>query len=389
MNQPIYLDYNATTPVAPQVAEAMQPYLLQSFGNPSSSHAFGRRARQAVETARRQVAALLDCDAENVVFTSGGSEANNWAVKGVAWALEHRGRHLVVSAVEHPSILQACAFLERRGWQVSRVPVDHHGVIGLQELYRAVRRETVLISVMLANNEVGTLQPIAEIAEFAHRQGILVHTDAAQAVGKIPVSLRQLGVDLLTVAGHKLYAPKGVGALILARGTAIEPLIHGAGQEFGRRAGTENVLEIVGLGAACELANGSLPEATRHMQQLRDTLQSLLQESLPDCVINGHPEKRLPNTLSVSFPGLQANRLLERLAPYVAASPGAACHSDRVSVSHVLRAMGLPERIAMGTVRFSTGRMTTEREIRDAAQAIVRVVQAMRKDERGAGEATS
>jgi len=379
VNRPIYLDYNGTTPHHPEVIAAMRPFLEEEFGNPSSGHLYAVRPRQAVARARRQLADLLGCTPAEVVFTSGGTEANNWAILGSALGLAERGRHIVTSCVEHPAVLNVCRFLEERhGFAVTRVAVDGHGRVDPAAVAAALRPDTVLVSIMHANNEVGTIQPIAAIARLARERGVRVHTDAAQSVGKIPVLVEDLGVDLLSVAGHKLYAPKGVGALYVRRGTALGPLLHGAGQEGGLRAGTENVLEIVGLGQACEIARRDLAETGARLRVLRDRLEAALAAAVPEMRVNGHPEKRLPNTLNVSFRGLAANRLLEAIGLEVAASAGAACHADRTEISHVLAAMGVPEAWAAGTLRLTVGRMTTAAEVDAAAAVIAREVAALR-----------
>jgi len=359
---PIYLDYNATTPIAPEVAAAMQPTLTELWGNPSSGHVYGRRARAAVEEARAQVAALLGCEPEEILFTGGGSEANNQAIKGVAEAMRERGEALVTLAIEHPAVLQPCRYLAARGCRVTFLPVDGHGRVDPEAVRAALTPRTILVTVMHANNEVGTIQPIAEIAAIARERGVLVHTDAAQSVGKIPTDVRELGVDLLTVAGHKLYAPKGVGALYVRAGVPLPPLIHGAGHERGRRAGTENLPGIVGLGAACALARRERSEAEARLRRLRDRLHEGLAARVPGLLLNGHPEHRLPNTLNLSFPGTTGDDLLAR-TPEIAASTGSACHSGHTEPSAVLTAMGLPPRRALGAVRLSLGRGTTEAEV--------------------------
>lgn len=368
---PIYLDYNATTPVDPRVADAMAPYLRQHFGNPSSPHPYGVTTRRAVERARGQVAELLGCAAAEVVLTSGGTEANNTAIKGVAAAHRARGHHIITSAVEHPAVLEPCDYLSSQGFDVTVLPVDEYGRVDPAEVENAITAKTILVSVMHANNEVGTIQPIAQIAAIAHRAGALMHTDAAQSVGKIPVWVDELGVDLLSVAGHKLYAPKGVGALYVRQGTELVKFMHGASHEGNRRAGTENVLEIVGLGEAAEIAGRELEGAADHLHQMRDRLWDRLNAELTELRLNGHPGHRLPNTLSVSFRGLPADDLLYELWDEVAASAGAACHSEGVTVSAVLTAMDVPLEYAMGTLRFSTGRPTTAGEIDRAAEAII------------------
>jgi len=376
----VYLDYNATTPLDPAVAEAMREFMTFEFGNPSSGHLFGIEPRRAVNRARGQVAALLNCRPSEIVFTGCATESNNHAIKGVASALKSRGNHIITSQIEHPAVLEVCARLEHCGFEVTRLPVDSSGMVSVKDVEQAITDRTILITIMHANNEVGTIQPIAEISSLASARGIVVHTDAAQSPGKIPVDVRELGVDLLTMAGHKLYAPKGVGALYVREGTPIEPLLHGAGQESGRRAGTENVLGIVGLGMACQRAVEALERDREHLRRMRDLLHGGLEKSLPGVRLNGHHEFRLPNTLSLSFQGIRADRLLEEIGTEVAASAGAACHSGEVAPSHVLKAMGLPDERAAGTVRLSTGRMTTEQEIRIAVRIITDAVRALRSE---------
>jgi len=369
--KPIYLDYNATTPIDPEVAEAMRPYLFEHFGNPSSSHWYGIQTKKAVDEARRQVAALLHCNSEEVVFTSGGSESNNYAIKGTAFANREKGNHIITSAIEHPAVLEVCKYLADKGFQITYLPVDEFCLVKPRELKKSITPQTILITIMHANNEVGTIQPIAEIAKIAKEHGIVFHTDAAQSVGKIPTRVDELEVDLLTIAGHKLYAPKGIGALYVRGGIRLEKLIHGADHEQDLRAGTENVLEIVGLGQACEIAKRDLEKNTRHMQKMRDLLYAGLRQQWGEIRLNGHPEKRLPNTLSVCFKSIEANILLAEIES-VAASAGAACHSDSVRVSSVLEAMQVDLEYAMGTVRFSTGKMTTEEEVNHTVAVFVK-----------------
>ena len=372
----IYLDYNATTPIDPQVAEAMLPYVHGLFGNPSSGHPFGLAARQGVDLARQQVAGLLGCDEDDLIFTSGGTEANNHAIKGVAGAYRHRGNHIITSAVEHPAVTEVCRYLERQGFAITCLPVDQYGVVDPQQVEEVITSETLLVTIMHANNEVGAIQPIAEIAEIAHRYGALMHSDCAQSVGKIPVRVQELGVDLLSIAGHKLYAPKGIGALYIRPGVQLEKLMHGASHEQDRRAGTENVIQMVGLGKACQLIEQNLTRYAQHMKEMRCRLEQGLLASGNDLRVNGPPNRRLPNTSSISFKGLEADRILANLST-VAASAGAACHSDRVEVSHVLTAMNVPTKYAMGTLRFSVGRFTTEEEIDRALAEIKEVVGAL------------
>ena len=369
----IYLDYNATTPIDPQVGEAMLPFVHGLFGNPSSGHSFGMAAREGVDAARRQVAGMLGCAVDDLIFTSGGTEANNHAIRGVVSAYRQRGDHIITTAVEHPAVTEVCRYLEQYGIRTTYLPVDEHGMVDPQQVEDAITPETVLVTIMHANNEVGTILPIAEIAEVAHRHGVLVHSDCAQSVGKIPVKVDDLGVDLLSVAGHKLYAPKGIGALYIRPGVELAKLMHGANHEQNRRAGTENVIEMAGLGKACELIEQNLGEYAGHMRAMRDRLEAGLLESGHDARINGHPEMRLPNTLSIAFRGVEADRVLVSL-PTVAASAGAACHSDEVEVSHVLQAMNLPTEYAMGTLRLTVGRFTTADEIDRAVAEITGVV---------------
>jgi cysteine desulfurase len=381
--KPIYLDYNATTPIDPAVYEAMEPFLRDGFGNPSSTHAYGKAARDAVERARAQVAELIGARPGEVVFTGGGSEASNQAIKGTCltrprgllarlFGTQPDKLHAVTTAVEHPATIQPLEFLRQLGLSVTVVPVDRTGLVDPDAVRSALRPQTRLVSVMHSNNEVGTLMPVREVAAVCRGRGVLCHTDCAQSLGKVQVDVRELGVDFLTIAGHKLYAPKGVGALLVRDGVRVEPLIHGAGHESGRRAGTENVPYIVGLGKAAELARLSLPRATERLRQLRDRLHQRLRDGLGDrLVLNGHPELRLPNTLNVNFVGHVGAELLEKV-PEVAASTGSACHEGNVCLSPVLQAMGVPPELGHGAVRLSVGRFTTEEEVDRAAELLVR-----------------
>ena len=371
--QPIYLDYNATTPVDPAVVEAMQPYITRHYGNPSSTHVYGRTTKDAVEGARLQVADLLGCVPAEVIFTGGGSESNNTVLKGVAYTYRHHGNHIITSQVEHPATINPCLFLEQQGMRVTYLPVDRTGMVDPDDVRQAITPETILVSIMHANNEVGTLQPITEISRIAREHGVLVHTDAAQSVGKIPTLVDELGVDFLSVAGHKVYAPKGIGALYIRSGIKLEPLIHGAGHEFGRRAGTENVIFDVALGKACEAARADLPRYQRDVRQLRDLFQDELTKRFGErVVVNGHPEQRLPNTLHVNFRGVIGAELLEKI-PAIAASTGSACHAGEVTLSSVLKAMQVPPELGMGAVRFSLGRYTTREEIEQVVELLDRV----------------
>ncbi|MEX2498959.1 MAG: cysteine desulfurase family protein [Wenzhouxiangellaceae bacterium] len=371
---PIYLDYNATTPILPEVVDAMLPYLRAHFGNPSSSHVYGVRARKAVDRAREQVAALLDCDPGEIIFTSGGTESSNLAIHGVLDAVsssDPNRRGIVTSVIEHPATEKPCAWLERSGHPVARVGVDEFGRMRVADAETLIDETTALLTVMHSNNETGVIQPVAELARLARAAGALVHTDAAQSVGKVPVSVGDLDVDLLTVAGHKLYAPKGIGALYVRKGTSLEPFLRGGGQEGGLRPGTENVASIVGLGAACAVALRDLDRSAARMQQLRDALWRRLADAIPGLALNGHPELRLPNTLNVRIPGAAGDAVLVG-APEIAASTGSACHAGNTSASAVIRAMGVDPDQALGTVRLTVGRSTTEDDISRAAEALVR-----------------
>lgn len=366
--QPVYLDYNASTPIAPEVATAMREAMDEAFGNPSSQHWAGAPARRIVETARQQVAALLGCAPREVVFTSGGSEANNAAIKGAFFASSRANRHFIATRVEHPAVVAPLRFLERLGATVSWLPVDGTGRIDPDDLRRAITPDTILITIMHANNEVGTIQPIEDCATIAHEHGVPFHTDAAQSVGKIPTRVDDLGVDLLTIAGHKFHAPKGIGALYIRDGLLLEPLIHGAGHEGGRRAGTESALLAAALGRACTLADDLAPIA--EVQRLRDHFWAMLKDEFGGGIaLNGHPERCLPNTLSVSFIGRVGADILAAV-PWVAASTGSACHAGRVDLSPVLQAMGVAPEAGMGAIRFSLGRATTSEEIEQVVSAL-------------------
>ena len=364
----IYLDYNASTPIDPAVRDAMLPYLSALYGNPSSGHSMGRSVKTAVEKARQQVAGLLGASSDEVIFTSGGTEASNHVIKGVARALRDRGRHIITSAIEHPAVINPCRWLEQDGFEVTYVGVDSHGSIDPQSVAEEIRPTTILVSIMHANNEVGTIQRIREIAEIAREGGVLMHTDAAQSCGKIETNVADLGVDFLSLAGHKVYAPQGIGALYIRHGLNIEPLHHGASHEQGRRAGTEPVPAIVGLGVAAELAVGAVSQ--QRVATLRDRLHNGLRSVLGDeVVLLGHPEDRLPNTLSVGFRGRIGADILAA-CPDLCASTGAACHSGRHEHSAVLTAMNVPDEVAFGAIRFSIGRYTTEAEIDQALRML-------------------
>jgi len=374
---PIYLDHNATTPIDPAAVDAMMPFLKEEFGNPSSGYALGVRAMEAVNRARKEVADLIGSHPGEIVFTSGGSESNNIVLKGVMDLTHPQDYHIITSAVEHPAILNPALFLMEIGVHVTFVPVDDLGRVNPDDIRKALSSQTKLISVMLANNETGTLQPIREISHIARKHGVWLHTDAAQAVGKIPVDVTDLGVDFLSVAGHKLYGPKGVGALYIKSDRSVTPLVHGAAQEEGRRAGTENVILAVGLGAACRVAAKRRQSDAERIRPLRDRLEDLLLRGIDGLVLNGHPGERLPNTLNVSVPGLEGGKILDAV-PSVMASTGAACHDRTVRLSHVLSAMHVPPEVGMGALRFTLGRGNTPDQIERAAQCIIYQVKEMR-----------
>lgn len=370
MSDPIYLDHNATTPLLPEVVDAMLPWLREHFGNPSSAHVYGARAKQAVEEARDRVARFLGCEYDELYFSSGGTEANNLAIRGVMEARPERA-HVVTAVIEHPATEKPCAWLERHGTRVTRLPVDAQGRARLDQAERAIDGDTALVTVMHSNNETGVLQPVVALARLAHAAGALIHTDAAQSLGKVPVDVRELDVDLLSVAGHKLYAPKGVGALYVRRGIPIAPFALGAGHERGLRPGTENVASIVGLAVACESAARDLEELSARLRRQRDALWVRLADAVPGLAKNGHPTERLPNTLNLRFPGAKGSAVLAG-APEVAASTGSACHEGHEQASAVLLAMGLEAADALGSVRLSLGRSTTDEEVARAADALAK-----------------
>ncbi len=374
---PIYLDYNATTPLDPRVFTALQPYLKNYFGNPSSNHAYGKQAKEAVAKARVQVSKLIGAETSEVVFTSGGTESNNSAIFGTCFANIKKGKHVITSKIEHPSIIEPLLYLkERFGFKVTFLPVDQFGMVNPSDVEKTITNKTVLITLMHANNEVGTIQQIEEIGKIAREKNVTFHTDAAQSCGKIPVNVGQLNVDLLTMAGHKLYAPKGIGAIFIRQGTTLDGFIHGASQERGKRAGTENVPYIVGLGKACELAQESMESFNRTVKELRDKLQKNITAGLGEenVKLNGHPTKRLPNTLNISIKGIVGENLLAKL-PEIAASTSSACHAGSTKPSAVLIAMGLTTEQAVGALRLSLGRMSTLDEVQAASKLIVKRIQ--------------
>ena len=376
----IYLDHAATTAVSPEVLREMLPFMTECFGNAASIHGTGREAHRALDRARKQVAAVLGAQPQEVYFTSGGSESDNWAVKGVAWAARGRGKHVITSAVEHHAVLNACAWLEGMGFEVTRLPVDALGRVDPDSVARALRPDTVLISVMTANNEIGTLQPIREIGEIARSRGVPFHTDAVQAAGHIPVNVEELQVDLLSLSAHKFHGPKGVGILYVRRGTKLDSLIHGGAQERGLRAGTPNVPGAVGLAKALELASASLPESADRVRALRDQLIREIRARIPDAVLNGDPERRLPGNVHFSFPGVDGEALLLRLdLAGIACSGGSACTSGAQEPSHVLAAIGQAPELAKGGLRMTLGEENTPEEIKEVLRVLPEIVQDLKR----------
>lgn len=375
----IYLDHSATTPKDPEVLGAMMRYFANHFGNPSSVHRFGQEAKRAVDEARGQVAALIGADPAEIVFTGGGTEADNMALMGTAFAETSGRNHIITCAVEHHAVLNPCKYLETKGFEVTCLPVDSEGVVSPEDVRRALTEKTLLVSIMHANNEIGTVEPLSEIAFVARERGVIVHTDAVQSVGKIPVNVNDLGVDLLSLTGHKFYGPKGTGALYVRRNTPIAPILFGGHQEGGRRTGTENVPGIVGLGKACEIAARNLPGQMDRMLGLRKRLEAHIVEKIADVRVNGHAFRSLPHILSVSFRAITGDAVVRELDKQgIAASAGAACTADTVRLSHVLEAMQIPKDFAMGTVRFSLGRGNTEAQIDQVAEMLPTIVQKLR-----------
>lgn len=377
--QRIYLDHSATTPVHPEVAEAMLAVLKDKFGNPSSIHGFGREAREAVERARDQVAALIGARSEEIIFTSGGTEADNLAIIGAAYAYRDRGQHMVTSKIEHHAVLDAFKFLEKQGFEVTYLPVDRYGQVSVELFREAMRDDTILVSLMHANNEVGTIQPIAEIGRLTRERGVLFHTDAVQTVGRIPVDVKALNVDLLTLSAHKFYGPKGVGALYLRRRVKIQPLVHGGGQERKYRSGTENVPGIIGLGRAAELAAAEMPQRAAYLTELGRTLAERILSEIPDVILTGHPQERVPGHVSVCFAGVEGESLLIKLdLEGIAASSGSACTSGSLEPSHVLLALGLPHEVAHGSLRLTLGKDNTPSEVERVMEKLPRIVEELR-----------
>jgi cysteine desulfurase len=375
----VYLDNNSTTAIDPRVAEALGPYLTQVYGNPSNVHSFGRECAEGMIEAREQVAAFLGSEPDEILFTGGGTESDNWAVKGTASALKDKGRHVVTSPIEHSAVLGSCQFLEAEGCKVTKLHVDRHGLVDPDEVRKAITPKTVLVTVMLANNEIGAIEPVKEIAGICREAGVLSHTDAVAAAGKIEVDVKDLGVDLLTISGHKLHAPKGIGVLYVREGTPIAPLIHGGHQEKGLRAGTENVLGIIGMGKACELLAGEWRDDAKRMGRLRDRLEKAIIARVPEIIVNGYPENRVPNVCHVNVGYVEGESLILSLdLEGVAVASGSACSTGESGVSATIEAIGVPPLFRNAPVRFSLGKETTEQDIDYTVDAFVRVVERMR-----------
>ena len=375
----IYLDNNSTTAIDPRVAKALEPYLNQVFGNPSNVHSYGRECAAGLDQARERVAAFVGAEPEEIFFTGSGSESDNWAVKGVALARQDRGKHVITSPIEHSAVLGSSAYLEETGWKVTRLPVDGHGVVDPEEVKRNITQKTTLVSVMLANNEIGTVEPVKEIARICREAGVTCHTDAVAAAGKIEVNVEELGVDLLTLSGHKLHAPKGIGVLYVRKGTQLVPLIHGGHQEKGLRAGTENVLGIIGMGKACELLSEEWRADAERMAKLRDKLEREILKRVPEVRSEGHPQKRVPNVCHVSVGYVEGEALILSLdLEGVAVASGSACSSGESGASATIEAIGVPQPFNNAPVRFSLGRETTEEEIDYTIEAFTRVVERLR-----------
>ena len=375
----IYFDHNATTPVLDEVFDAMLPFLKEQWGNPSSIHWAGRGTRKAVEDARELVSALLNCTPIELIFTSSGTEGDNHAIKGLAYAQKGKGNHIITTKVEHPAVLSTCKHLQKEGFEVTYLDVDKDGLINLDELKGAITPKTILISVMYANNETGVIFPIKEIGQIAKEKGVAFHTDAVQAAGKIKIDVNDLNVDLMTISGHKLYAPKGVGALFIKRGTRLVPLIHGGHQERNRRGGTENVAGIIAMGKASEIAIRDMEKETEHLKALKERLEKGMAERVPHIKVNGHLDKRLPNTANISFEFVEGESLLLNLdMKGIAASSGSACTSGSLEPSHVLVSMGLTHELSHGSVRFSLGKSNTVDEIDYLLEIMPPIVERMR-----------
>ncbi|MGB9788963.1 MAG: cysteine desulfurase NifS [Dictyoglomus turgidum] len=375
----VYLDYAATTPVRPEVWSAMEPYLKEIYGNPSSLHSFGRESRNAIESAREKVAKAISAKPEEIIFTSGGTESNNMVLKGVAFALQDKGKHIITTPIEHHAVLEPCHFLEKLGFEVTYLPVDKYGLVDPDDLKKLVRKDTILISIMHANNEIGTIEPIKELAQIAKERDIYFHTDAVQTVGHIPVNVNDLGIDFLSISAHKFYGPKGIGALYIRKGTKVYPLLHGGEQEGRRRAGTENLAGIVGMGKAIELAVSELESEMKRLTELRDYFISEVERRIPDAYLNGHREKRLPNNINFSFAYIEGEALLLNLdMEGIGVSTGSACSSSSLEPSHVLSAIGVPVELVHGSLRFTLGLWTTKEDLDYTLDVLERVVDKLR-----------
>ena len=379
MDRKIYLDHNATTPVYPEVLEAMLPFYKEGFGNASSIHSFGREAKVALEESREKISKLLNADPLEIYFTSGGTESDNLAVKGIAWANRKKGNHIITSKIEHHAILESCKYLEREGFEVTYLPVDKYGLVAPDELKKNIKKETILVSIMHANNEVGTIEPIPELSKIARENGVYFHTDAVQSTGKIKIDVNSLGVDLLSLSAHKFYGPKGVGAIYIKRGVRLTPLAHGGHHEKARRAGTENVPGIVGLAKALEIANRDMEKEDKRLKNLSERFFEKITEQIPDVYLNGHPELRIPNTLNLSFKGVEGESIILSLdLKGIAVASGSACTSGTLEPSHVLSAMGVPPDLAQSSLRFSFGRSNTIDDIDYVVEVLPEIVSRLR-----------
>ncbi|MCM8771588.1 MAG: cysteine desulfurase NifS [Candidatus Omnitrophica bacterium] len=379
-NKTIYMDYNATTPTDPRVLEVMKDYFFEKFGNPSSIYEIARENKKEIEKARQKVAELIDAEPEEIFFTSGGTESDNWAIKGISFALKNKGNHIITSQIEHHAVLNTCKFLSKIGYEITYAPVDKYGVVDVDFIRKSIKKETILITIMHANNEIGTIQPIEEIAKIAKENGIYFHSDCVQTVGKIPVSVKKLGVDIISLSAHKFYGPKGVGAIYIKKGTKIETFIHGGEQEKGKRGGTYNVPGIIGLGKACEIAKEEMEEEAKKVKYLRDKLEKGIMENIPEIIINGHPENRLYNTLNLCVKYVEGESILLNLDfEKIYASSGSACTSGSLEPSHVLLAIGIPPEIAHGSLRFSLGKYNKEEDVDKVLDVLPKIVEKLRK----------
>jgi len=376
----VYMDYNATTPTDIRVLKEMEPFFCERFGNPSSIYEIARENRKLIEKARENVARLIDAEPDEIFFTSGGTESDNWAIKGVAFALRNKGNHIITSQIEHHAVLNTCKFLSKIGYEITYAPTDKYGIVDVEFIEKSIRKETILITIMHANNEIGTIEPLEEISKIAREKGIYFHTDSVQTVGKIPVSVKKLGVDMLSLSAHKFYGPKGVGAIYIKKGTKIEPYLHGGEQEKGKRPGTYNVPGIIGLGKAAEIAIEEMEEEMKKVKYLRDKLERGIIEKIPEVVINGHPENRLYNTLNLCVKYVEGESILLNLDfEKIYASSGSACTSGSLEPSHVLLAIGIPPEIAHGSLRFSLGKYNEEKDVDRVLEVLPGIVEKLRK----------